>query len=1042
MAQQREAIAFKNNQQLPAAQSTYQYTVDELREFVKCKEDPIYFIRNYMKIIDVDKGLVPFEMYPFQERMVNNYHNNRFNITMCSRQVGKAAHIDTPILTSCGWKKIVDVHPGDFVYTPEGTLTQVIAESPIFYNHDVYRVRFDTDDVIDVDAEHLWTVEVLRKRQIGHGKKDRKLVSAYETITLTTRELLVELQKKHRIRIRTTQPLQFPQKQQTGLLLDPYMFGLWLGDGESASPYMVGTKEDVDFYQTQTIQTFVDLHNNRPHLRKIKFSTTSVLKQLNVYKNKHIPEVYLYSTIENRLALLQGLMDTDGNSNGRGGCQFYQRADRPLLKDVRTLLWGLGIKHRYKIKNVNGVQYATLQFSTELPVFRLPRKLELHNNRKKSGNQNIDRKIHEKSKYWYIHDIEKIESVPVKCISVDHPTHLFLCGNQLIPTHNSTTVVAYFLYYILFNVNVNVCISANKQKTAVDLLGRLKLAYENLPRFLQQGIRRWARLEIELANGSRAFAAATSSSAVRGGSYNCIGGNSDITVKVDDDIFVLPIETWYQIIANSSKDTKFINTNKDVFLEDIDYDIFRQQVYSLVYGPDGEKKNKSSNIDRKIYNESPSYYSKVHGGRPERRYCGVNDTGTSISTSDFASYDIRDKNKTIASIRIYEDAFGASGPNDENDRPTKNHMRGSTVRVATTTSFGEKTFRRNKGENWKGSFGKNCICAIPKKDERKCDGSRKRNSAQPGILQGSIGWIEGAQENRRVGQQNQSQSRKNCKNSSKAQRNETYTRATGKDGKKKGMFRMEQGINNDPRTTSKDGKKEKDRSSDISVLTNRGFKQFDGIRRTWSKNIIRLILENGQSIQCTPDHEIYVNDITKIPAKDLLGELVKTKTGYSRVINIQSDIPQYVYDMLHVEDTHNFFANNILVSNCLLLDEFAFVPDNIANEFYASTFPTITSGKETKIIMVSTPNGMNLFHKFWSDAERGHNDFKPLFVHWSEVPNRDEKWKQDTIRNIGGPEKFAQEYECISGDTEIIVKDAITGNIMLMHIDTLYEQLI
>lgn len=97
--------------------------------------------------------------------------------------------------------------------------------------------------------------------------------------------------------------------------------------------------------------------------------------------------------------------------------------------------------------------------------------------------------------------------------------------------------------------------------------------------------------------------------------------------------------------------------------------------------------------------------------------------------------------------------------------------------------------------------------------------------------------------------------------------------------------------------------------------------------------------------------------------------------------------------------------------NVLLCDEFAFVPENIANEFYASTYPTITSGKTTKIIMVSTPNGMNLFHKFWVEAQSGDNDFVPTIAHWSDVPGRDEQWKQETIRNIGGPEKFAQEMD-------------------------------
>ena len=127
--------------------------------------------------------------------------------------------------------------------------------------------------------------------------------------------------------------------------------------------------------------------------------------------------------------------------------------------------------------------------------------------------------------------------------------------------------------------------------------------------------------------------------------------------------------------------------------------------------------------------------------------------------------------------------------------------------------------------------------------------------------------------------------------------------------------------------------------------------------------------------------------------------------------------------------------------NVLLLDEFAFVPDNIANEFYASTFPTITSGTTTKIIMVSTPNKMNLFHKFWTDAGKKLNDFNPIFVHWSRVPGRDEAWRQATIRNIGGPEIFAQEYECVGPETLVTIRDVITGSIIILNMNDLYEKL-
>ena len=97
--------------------------------------------------------------------------------------------------------------------------------------------------------------------------------------------------------------------------------------------------------------------------------------------------------------------------------------------------------------------------------------------------------------------------------------------------------------------------------------------------------------------------------------------------------------------------------------------------------------------------------------------------------------------------------------------------------------------------------------------------------------------------------------------------------------------------------------------------------------------------------------------------------------------------------------------------NMILLDEFAFVPKNIADEFFSSVYPTISSGKTTKVIIVSTPCGMNHFYKLWSDAQEKKNLYKPVEVHWSEVPGRDEKWKEETIKNTS-KEQFAQEFEC------------------------------
>ena len=96
--------------------------------------------------------------------------------------------------------------------------------------------------------------------------------------------------------------------------------------------------------------------------------------------------------------------------------------------------------------------------------------------------------------------------------------------------------------------------------------------------------------------------------------------------------------------------------------------------------------------------------------------------------------------------------------------------------------------------------------------------------------------------------------------------------------------------------------------------------------------------------------------------------------------------------------------------NIVFLDEFAFVPSNIATEFFTSVYPVITAGTKTKIIIVSTPNGMNLFYKIWTDAVNKNNNYTPFEVHWSMVPGRDEAWKEETIRNTS-EHQFRQEFE-------------------------------
>ena len=124
--------------------------------------------------------------------------------------------------------------------------------------------------------------------------------------------------------------------------------------------------------------------------------------------------------------------------------------------------------------------------------------------------------------------------------------------------------------------------------------------------------------------------------------------------------------------------------------------------------------------------------------------------------------------------------------------------------------------------------------------------------------------------------------------------------------------------------------------------------------------------------------------------------------------------------------------------NVVFLDEFAFVPNNMAEDFFSSVYPTIASGKTTQVIIVSTPNGMNHFYKIWTDAVEKRNRYAPIRVHWQDVPGRDEEWKQQTIANTS-MRQFRQEMECVAGDTLVTVRDKETGDIMNIPINELWN---
>ena len=165
-----------------------------------------------------------------------------------------------------------------------------------------------------------------------------------------------------------------------------------------------------------------------------------------------------------------------------------------------------------------------------------------------------------------------------------------------------------------------------------------------------------------------------------------------------------------------------------------------------------------------------------------------------------------------------------------------------------------------------------------------------------------------------------------------------------------------------------------------------------------------------------PDKNVAILANKLTTARELLGRL---KLAYEHLPKwLQQGVVEWNKGSIVLENGSKILASSTSSSavrggsfNLLFMDEFAFVPENVADEFFNSVYPTISAGQSTKVLIVSTPKGLNMFYKLWKDAEDGQNSYTPIEVHWSDVPGRDENWKKQTIRNTS-PQQFRQEFEC------------------------------
>jgi len=394
----------------------------------------------------------------------------------------KGLALDTPIPTPSGWTTMGDLKVGDKVFGSDGQETTVVIKSGV-HNRPCYKITMSDGSDVVCDNVHLWQVSLAGTKMTD---KSEKTLDADQLF-----ELFSSLQKDRRgaIMIKNPKPLQYPEQD---LPIDPWVLGAWLGDGHRKTGSLTVGAQDFDDMTSIVREQWGDFsvskekkrspnHNDvftvtltKPRQDQCGFghdqslhkanhesaytclmcsNRTSrqrngtldperdpartniplrgLLKENNLLYNKHIPEIYLRSSVAQRLELLRGLMDTDGYFNDKTGSCIFVSANKTFASSVRQLIRSLGLStNLYKNVDKKGYTSYRIRFSpVNLNPFKLKRKAgKVSGYLFKNATPALSRKINK---------MEKVESVPTQCIGVDAPDHLYVGGEAMVVCHNT-----------------------------------------------------------------------------------------------------------------------------------------------------------------------------------------------------------------------------------------------------------------------------------------------------------------------------------------------------------------------------------------------------------------------------------------------------------------------------------------------------------------------------------------------------------------------------------------------------------------------------
>ena len=356
---------------------------------------------------------------------------------LVARLEGKALALDTPVPTPTGWKTMAELERGDTVFDETGRPTMIVDATPPITGRPCREVMFSDGTRVVADASHQWATIDKNGRRHGRARVEIRTTDEIARTLRSNGEL------NHHVPL--AGPVQYPAR--LDLPIEPYTLGAWLGDGTTAAAAITSVDDEI-LEQISGEGYPVRRLAYAPHLfsigatgrtrearsgRFIRNGTlSSLLRNLGLREGKYVPRQYLEAGVGQRLALLQGLMDTDGYVDDVAGrCEFTSIKEnladavvelaaslgfRPIKSQGRAMLNGVDHGPKYRVK-----------FTPDRPVFRLSRKLA----RQKDATARFHR-------FRAIDVVREVPSVPVRCVQVASPRGLFLVSRAFIPTHNSS----------------------------------------------------------------------------------------------------------------------------------------------------------------------------------------------------------------------------------------------------------------------------------------------------------------------------------------------------------------------------------------------------------------------------------------------------------------------------------------------------------------------------------------------------------------------------------------------------------------------------